>query len=49
MLCIANSIGVVQIREEFVDIMCKDLAKRLGNNGGQLTVDRRDLGSWSRN
>ena len=49
MLCIASSIGVMQVREEFVDIVRKDLARWLGNDGGQLTVDRRDLGSWSRN
>ena len=49
MLYIMSSIGVVQVREEFVDIMHKDLARWLGNDGGQLTVDQWDLGSWSRN
>jgi hypothetical protein len=47
MLCVTDVVSVVEIREEFVDIVREDLARGLGNNRGQLTMDRRDLGFWS--
>jgi hypothetical protein len=47
-LCIASSVGLMNIRKELVDIVREDLAGGFRHNRGQLTVDRWYLRTRSR-